>query len=82
MNQQNDLSFFDWLVSLFKKKEKPVIKPSYEELAAEAKWIMIKAQYRLEYLKEHNTYYVQYLNKRSGDWLYLRRWTEDYTNGS
>src|SRR6478609_7703917 len=78
-NNQQNVSFFNWVVSLFKKKPKPVAKqPTYDELAAEAKWLNIKAKYALEYLKEHNAYYVKYQH-RSGEFWYLRRWTEDYT---
>jgi hypothetical protein len=75
----NNSSLFDLVVGLFKKKPKPVVQqPTYEELAAEAKWLNIKAQYRLEKLTEHNAWFVQYRHK-SGEWWYLRRWTEDYT---
>jgi len=70
--------FFEWIVNLFKKEKPKKIEPSYEELAQEAKWLNIKAKYRLEFLKEHNAYFVQYQHK-SGEWWYLRRWTEDYT---
>lgn len=79
MNNNQQSNFFDWLVAFFKKKPKPLPKqPTYEELAAEAKWLNIKAKYAIEYLKEHNTYYVKYQH-RSGEFWYLRRWTEDYT---
>lgn len=79
MSKENQETLFDWLVNLFKKKQKPVVeKPNYDELLAEAKWLNIKSKYALEYLKEHNTYYVKYMHK-SGELWYLRRWTEDYT---
>lgn len=78
-NQPQKDSLFDWLVSLFKKKIPEVIlPPTDEELAAEAKWLNIKAKYAVEYLKEHNEYFVKYMHK-SGEWWYLRRWTEDFT---
>jgi len=77
MNNQENV--FDWIVNLFKKKEKPVAKqPTHEELAAEAKWINIKAKYAIEYLKEQNAWFVKYRHN-SGEFWYLRRWTEDYT---
>lgn len=70
-----ELSLFDWLVSLFKKKSKT---PSIDELAADAKWHLTKAKYRIEFLKEHDAWFVQYKH-HNGEWLYLRRWPEDYT---
>lgn len=74
----NDNNFFDWLVKFFKRKKPIKVEPTYEELAAEAKWINIKANYCLEYLNERDEYFVKYRHK-SGEWWYLRRWTEDYT---
>ena len=77
--KQENTSLFDVIVNFFKKKPKPAANvPTYDELAAEAKWLNIKAQYRLEKLNEHNAWFVQYRHK-SGEWWYLRRWTEDYT---
>jgi hypothetical protein len=78
MSKNND-GFFEWVVSLFKKKKPPVkIQPTYEELLADAKWINIKAKYSIEYLKEHNAWFVKYMHK-NGEWWYLRRWSDDYT---
>lgn len=76
---KNDSGFFEWLVSLFKRKKPPVkIEPTYDELVAEAKWLNIKSKYALEYLKEHNAWFVKYQHK-SGEYWYLRRWSDDYT---
>lgn len=75
-------SFFETMVNLFKKKtpEIPEVKgPTIEELAAEAKWLTIKADYAIEHLKEHDAWFVKYKHKRSGEFWYLRRWVEDYT---
>lgn len=80
MNQNKEKeNFFDWVVGLF-KKEIPEVKapPTEEELAAEAKWLNIKAKYAIEYLKEQNAWFVKYRH-HGGELWYLRRWTEDYT---
>jgi hypothetical protein len=72
--------FFEWIVSLI-KKPKPVVvlppAPTAEELAAEAKWILIKSKYALEHLPTHGIYLVKY--RYRDQWWYLRRWAEDYT---
>ena len=72
--------FFSWVVGLFKKKKPlPVVEvpPTPEELEHEAKWIMTKSKYRLEFMESYNMYFVQYLWKGK-EWLYLRRWDDDY----
>lgn len=77
MNEKNNNGFFEWLVGLFKEKKPVVIQPTPEELAEEARWIMIKSKYSLEFLKEHGSYFVRY--RWRDQWWYLRRWDEDYT---
>jgi len=60
------------LLSLFKRKPKPIPPPvrTEQEIANDKH----RAKYRLEYLE--NVYFVQY--HFNGDWWFLRRWDDDY----
>jgi hypothetical protein len=70
-------NFFEWLVSLFKKKPVPKFELSPEEIKLKEQKAKIRARYNLEYLESYNAYFVKYLYK--DQWWYLRRWDEDYT---
>lgn len=79
-NQSTNSDFFELIVGFFKKKPIPVVvevPPTPEELEQERKWKETRAKYRLEYMESYNMYFVQYLWKGK-DWLYLRRWEDDY----
>jgi hypothetical protein len=58
---------------LFKKKPPVLLPKTPEELAKEK----IRKRYRLEYLETLGVYFVQF--EYNGEWLYLRRWDDDYT---
>lgn len=76
MDKENN--FFDWVVSLFKKKPEPIIvPPTPEELKKQKDFEEIRKKYNLEFVESYNAYFVRYLFK--DQWWYLRRWDEDYT---
>lgn len=77
MEPKNNSEFFEWFVSLFKRKKPVVVEPSLEEIRKKEEYENIRRRYNVEYVESYNAYFVKYLDRNQ--WWYLRRWDEDYT---